>query len=305
MLDYLTTTSRRRLRNGTRAFTRVLDIGDARVFVDHGFQWDGVNNVWLTRARASYVVGAGPEFDLRPRGFLSRVLGIELGSPSGDPPFDDFFVVRSRAADRTYDALTTRVRSLLATEFDDARLMSDGRMIVLWREADFGREADAEAAAELVSEIARFESEALAALRSLPGSLYVAPSGPWDARRPPAAYTRSPATVRIAPVNREGRAVMSASAPCGREAAPFRVAIAADGAPDSLGERPGVTEGPIEQFPGVIGAGIEQIGPCVIECNRQEVTLTWGGLERNRQRLLAGASLIGELARTHSSGLYR
>lgn len=296
MIEYLTTTtSRRRLRRGTRAFTREVDLGDARVFVDHGFQWDGANNVWLTRARASFVMGVGPVFDIRPRGLLSRVLGIELGSPSGDPCFDEFFVVRTADAAATYEALTTRARSLLATSFEDARLISDGRLIVLWREGDFGREADAEVAAELVSEVARYGDAVMATLRNLPGTLYVAPSGNWDSRRPPAVYTRHPATVRIAPIERDGRAVMSATAPCGRSALPFKIEIGADGSVD----------GPVGHFPSDVGDAVVEVGPSVIECDRSQVVLTWPGLEKNRQRLLAGASLIAAFAHTQSTGLYR
>ena len=295
MLDYLTTSSRRALRRGRRAFTREVDVGEARIFVDHGFQWDGANNVWLTRARASFVLGVGPSFDIRPRGFLSRVLGIELGSPSGDPCFDDFFVVRSNDVAGTFEALTTRVRSLLATSFDDARLVSDGNMVVLWREGDFGRESDAALAVELVSEIAQYQSAAMAAVRTVPGSLYVPASGAWDARRPPAVYTRTPTPVRLAPMNCDGRPVMSASAACGRSARSFELAI--DGR--------GRIDGPLDRFPPGVGSTVDEVGPCAIECDTAQVTLMWPGLETDRQRLTAGAWLISALSRTHSSGLYR
>lgn len=295
MLDYLTTSSRRALRRGRRAFTKEVDVGDARIFVDHGFQWDGANNVWLTRARASFVLGVGPAFDIRPRGFLSRVLGIELGSPSGDPCFDDFFVVRSADVARTYEALTTRVRSLLAMSFDDARLVSDGNMVVLWREADFGRESDAALAIELVSEIVQYRSDAMTATRAIPGSLYVPASGAWDARRPPALYTRTPAPVRIAPTARNGRPVMSASAACGRSAPRFSLEL--DG-------RGGV-EGPLGLFPTSVAAAVAGVGRCTIECDTAEVALTWPTLETDRHRLMAGAALISAFARTQSSGLYR
>src|SRR5690606_11289895 len=128
---------RRRLRRGTRAFAREVDVGDARIFVDHGFQWDGANNVWLTRARGSFVMKAGPVFAIRPRGFRARVTGYQGGVASGDPCFDDFFSVRSDTPIETWEALTTRARWLLAGSFEDARLVSDGRMVTLWREGDF------------------------------------------------------------------------------------------------------------------------------------------------------------------------
>lgn len=295
MLDYLTTSSRRALRRGRRAFTKEVDIGEARIFVDHGFQWDGANNVWLTRARASYVLGVGPAFDIRPRGFFSRVFGIELGKPSGDPCFDDFFVVRTGDVARTYEALTTRVRSLLATSFDDARLVSDGNMVVLWREADFGRESDADLAIELVNEIVTYRSACMAATRAIPGSLYVPASGAWDTRRTPALYTRTPAPVRIAPLDQSGVPVMSASAACGRTAEEFSLKL--DGK--------GGVEGPVGMFPPSVAAAVTEVGRCAIECDTAEVTLTWPNLETDRHRLMAGAALISAFARTQSSGLYR
>ena len=94
MFDYVSG-ERRRLRYGTRSFIREIEIGDACIFVDHGFQWDGRKNVWITRARASYVLGSGPIFELRPRPLLARVAGFQGGTPSGDPCFDEFFSVRT------------------------------------------------------------------------------------------------------------------------------------------------------------------------------------------------------------------
>jgi hypothetical protein len=88
---------------------------------------------------------------------------------------------------------------------------------------------------------------------------------------------------------------MAASAPCGRAAPAFRVTI--DPERDS--------DGPIDLCPGRVGGIAEEIGACTIECDRREVTLAWSTLERSRQRLLAGADVIGAFARTHSSGLYR
>lgn len=158
MFEYLAARERRRLRRGTRAFTREVDDGFARVFVDHGFQWDGSNNVWLTRARAHFVLEGGPEFDIRPRSLLSRILGFQPGVSSGDPCFDDFFAVRTGDPEATWSALTTHVRSLLAGSFEDARLISNGRMVILWREGDFGREVDADAAVEIVSEVAHYQA---------------------------------------------------------------------------------------------------------------------------------------------------
>jgi hypothetical protein len=228
MFDYLAR-DRRRLRRGTRAFARAVDIGEACVFVDHGFQWDGSNNVWLTRARAAFVLEAGPEFDLRPRSLLNRMFGIGWRRAPIDPYFDEFFAVRTSSPGDAWDALTTRARTLLVGSFDDARLISDGHYVTLWREADFGREADAEAAAELVAEVVSFQIPVLDHLRRLPGAAYTPASGSWNDRKPPHVSISGPAPVRIGPTSLDGRPVIAVSAACGRATVPFSVRLIASG----------------------------------------------------------------------------
>ena len=224
MFEYLAR-DRRRLRRGTRAFAREVTIGEACVFVDHGFQWDGSNNVWLTRARAYFVMKAGPSFDLRPRSLWNRLMGVAGRSATIDPYFDEFFAVRT-SSPKTMGALTTRARTLLAATFDDARLVSDGRMVTLWStRAEFGREADGDTAAELVSEIVTFQTPALESFRRVPGAVYCGASGPWNARRPPRTELVAPVPVQIAPAELNGRPVTSVSAPCGRIVDPFAISL--------------------------------------------------------------------------------
>lgn len=289
MFDYLVG-ERRRLRRGMRAFVREVETDEVRVFVDHGFQWDGSANVWLTRARASFAVQAGPIFDVRPRSSLSRVLGYQGGVSCGDPCFDYFFAVRTPDPFGTWDALTTRARSLLAGEFEDARLVSDGTMVTLWREGDFGREVDAAAAIEIVQEVARYQSAALDALRRLPGAAYRPATGPWDARVAPAVELALPRTVRIGPVAHRGRPATQASAHCGRAAPPFAVAF------------DGEVTGPAD-VPDYLIEAAREIGAAGLWCDGNEVALRWPGLETRREVLLAGAGLV---ARTElGGGVYR
>lgn len=216
---------RRRLRRGTRAFAREVVVGEACVFVDHGFQWDGSNNVWLTRARATYVMQSGPRFDLRPRSLWNRLFGLGTRQAPLDPYFDAFFVVRTPAPAGTWEALTVRARTLLVGSFDDARLVSDGKTVTLWREGDFGREADAEAAAELVSEIVTWRTSALDPLRRLPGALYTPAAGRWDEREPPRVDLLASVQVQLRPMDLRGRPVIAVRAPCGRATAPFCIEL--------------------------------------------------------------------------------
>jgi len=292
MFEYLAR-DRRRLRRGTRAFARAVEIGEACVFVDHGFQWDGSNNVWLTRARASFVLEAGPEFDLRPRSLLNRMLGLGWRRAPIDPYFDEFFAVRTSSPEEAWDALTTRARTLLVGSFDDARLISDGHHVTLWREADFGREADAEAAAELVAEVVSYQSPVLDHLRRLPGATYAPASGPWNDRKPPHIFLSGPVPVRIGPASLSHRPVIAVSAACGRATTPFTVSLDAD---HDLAELAGAAS--------VLEAA-HDLGADTLRCDGHRVTLFWGGLETSRERLLSAANLVGSFASGRLGGLYR
>jgi hypothetical protein len=291
MFEYLAR-DRRRLRRGTRAFAREVPVGDACVFIDHGFQWDGTSNVWLTRARASFVVQAGPRFELRPRTIWNRVLGMSSRRSAIDPYFDAFFAVRTRCPSETWEALTARARTLLAAAFDDARLVSDGRMVTLWREADFGREADAEAAIELVAEVVGWRSGVLDSLRRLPGAVYRPPTGSWSERTAPVVELSGSAPVSIEPTDLDGRPVMVARAACGRTVEPFAIDLAA----------PQPTATAIT--PALITAA-RGLGGDRLACDGHAISLHWGSLETRREQLLAGANLVRALAPAGSHGLYR
>jgi hypothetical protein len=286
--------SRKRLRRGTRAFRREVDAGAARVFVDHGFQWDGSRNVWLTRARARFVLGAGPRFRLRPRWLFERLLGWPRGRPSGDPCIDDFFVALTEDPGSTWAALTLRARSLLARAFDDAELISDGNTVTLWREGDFGRESDAAAAIELVGEVVEFRFEIFERLRRLPGAVYRRSTGDWDEREPPSILLHVPAPVVLAPVRRRGGATLAARSPCGSDA--VRLTIDFDD-PDS------VADGASRL--GTRLATAARLAPRRLVCDGANVELIWPDLDVDRERILAGARWVAELAGCGHRAAYR
>ncbi len=296
MFEYLAR-DRRRLRRGTRAFAREVQIGEACVFLDHGFQWDGANNVWLTRARASFVMQAGPCFDLRPRTLWNRLTGVTSGAAAIDPYVAAYCAVRTPAPHHTWDALTTRARTLMACWFEDARLVSDGRMVTLWREADFGREADGDAAAELVGEIVSVGAAALEAYRRLPGARYTAASGPWYGRRPPTIEIVAPVPVQIEPAELHGRPVTSVSAACGRVTEPFAIALTGVGSVLGASYR-----GPVPR--GLIRAARE-LGAALLRCDGQRLALSWDTLETDRNRLTSASSLIASFAAGPGGGMYR
>lgn len=282
------------MRRGTRAFRREVDAGAARVFVDHGFQWDGASNVWMTRARARFVLGAGPRFRLRPRGLLERLIGWHSGQPSGDPAIDDFFVAHTNDCASAWAALTTRVRSLLVQAFADAELVSDGRTVVLWREGDFGRESDAEAAIELVSHVVGFRSQAFERLRRLPGAIYREARGGWQEREPPSVLLHLPAPVELHPVPSPHGATLATRSPCGADAA--RLDVDFDDPSSMAGGYRCLGEGL---------AAAAQLSPRRLRCDGDAVELVWPALEIERDRLLAGARLVAALAGSGHRSLYR
>jgi hypothetical protein len=288
---------RRRLRLGTRACSRVMDMGRVRVFIDHGFQWDGTQNVWLTRARACYVLEAGPVFDIKPRALIARVTGFFGGTPSGDPCFDNFFSVRTANAGATWGALTTRARSLLAGCFEDARLVSDGQLITLWREGDYGREADAEIAAETVAEIAGYRQEVIEELTHIPEADPYPASGPWDARKAPGVVLRLPTPVTVAPCAGARGAVLGIWSDCGRVVRPF--AVSADESGRLYGDASRLPDH--ARFASDSSDGI---GSCDIACDGRRIVLRFRELALPRERVLRGARLVAELSH-RATGLYR
>ena len=285
LLDVLDS-GRKRLRRGTRAFNHLVEINGAKIFVDHGFQWVWSSNVWLTRARACFVLGSGPRFRLRPRNLFERLVGWHAGRPSGDPCIDDFFVAHStpEEATPTWGALTTRARSILVRSFDDAQLVSDGKMVVLWREGDFGREADAAAGAELIADVATYRSHEFERLRSLPGAVYCPASGDWDDRRPATILLSIPEPVVIKTVPGPLGAVLAACAGCGSDIGQLRIDF---DDPTSIREGFARLNSPL--------AGLDHLDPRWLEVDGGEIQLVWRDLAVDRDRVLAGARWIGQL----------
>ena len=315
MFDYLAR-DRRRLRRGTRAFAREVIVGDACVFVDHGFQWDGARNVWLTRARASFIVGSGPAFELRPRSVWNRVFGLGWRHAAIDPYFDEFFAVRTLSPGLTWEALTTRARTLLVGSFEDGCLVSDGRHVTLWREGDFGRQADAEAAVELVAEVVSCGVEIMEPLRRLPATRYVPAAGPWSARRPPYVELAGSPPVEVGPLAVGSRPVIAVRAPCGRATEPFEMSfgrsargtgevdIAEGTVPGLAGAGPATVAPGARPMPSGLLEAARELGAARLHCDGHHVTMIMNGLMIERAPLLAAARLVRSWA-SGQLGVYR
>jgi hypothetical protein len=288
---------RRRRRMGRRAVSRELEIGRAKVLVDHGFQWDGVENVWLTRARTCFVMEAGPVFDIRPRSGLARVTSIFGGTSSGDHFFDHFFSVRGADPARIRSLLSTRVRFLLASSLADARLVSDGRRISLWREGRIGRGSDAAIASEIVSEIAHHQVEHLDTLSALPGADPYEAAGSWERVTAPGVVINGPTPVYVAPSPGARGPCTSVWADCGREVGRFLLRI------DEFGRAHGDHASlPLQAHFGNDSG--DAIGACVIVSSGRRVALRFPGLEDSVPRLQRAIELVRSIS-DHSRGVYR
>ena len=272
-------------------------MGMARVFVDHGFQWDGTKNIWLTRARATFVVGGGPVFAIRGRSSLSQLIGLQSGVPSGDPSFDNFFSVQTRDPGHTFNALTPRVRWLMASAFSDAHLVSDGHMVTLVREAEFGRERDSEIATELVSEIAHYRIKAIQAMFRLPYVRRLAMTGPWNERNLPSCVIDLEVPVTISPTcELSGHVATNATALCGGSTQPFTAYLDQDGDWSVIAAN--------DNKPTLVKTNPE-FGPATVICDGNAVRLWWTNLVSKKEKLLQGARLVAALANSHRGGFFR
>lgn len=288
---------RKELRQGIRSISKEIDSGMARVFVDHGFQWDGTKNIWLTRARASFVVGGGPVFDLRGRSGISQFIGLQSGTLSGDPSFDSFFSVQTRDPAHTFSALTPRVRWLMASAFSDAHLVSDGHMLTLVREAEFGRERDSEIAVELVSEIAHYRIQAIRAMFGLPHVRKQAMAGPWDERNLPSCVVNLEVPVTLSPTcELTGNVATNASAYCGNATQPFTAYLDQDGDWSVIAANDNVPK---------LTKTSPEFGPATVVCDGNAVRLWWTKLVSKKEKLMQGARLVAALANSHRGGFFR
>ena len=182
----------------------------------------------------------------------------------------------------------------MARAFDDAQLISDGRMVTLLREADFGREADAAAAAELVAEVVTYRADRFKQLRRLPGAVFRRADGGWDERSSPTILLHLPSPVLLEPVPSPTGATLAATAECGGVSRRVRI---------DFGDPTSVLDGCAR-----IGANLgllNQLGLRSLTCDGSKVSLVWKSLKVPRELILAGARLASDLAGNGRQALYR
>jgi len=107
-------------------------VGHVIVRLDLHTVGSGKHTQYFTRARASYALGAGPAYEIRPEGIaqmFSKALGgqdLELG---GDRAFDEAFVVRTDDPEGTRAAWTPRCKRWLVDHLSSAKALSGGERV--------------------------------------------------------------------------------------------------------------------------------------------------------------------------------
>jgi hypothetical protein len=158
--------------------------------------------------------------------------------------------------------LPEHVRELLGGRFAHARLRAERGLVTLTHAGTFASQEELDAAVVIVAELARVGVAAVHALRELPGAVYEAPRGAWDARTPP-RVTLPAHGVTFEIVARDGAAVTIATTELPRAAA---LAPRDDAA--------------------------RAVGAASLRADDGVLTLAWPAIELDGARLLAGAELV-------------
>lgn len=161
------------------------EIGNVAVNVTLLTEGAGDSSTTYTLVRAGWLLGSGPELRVTSANVLTR-MGRALGLqdvPTGDPAFDDAFIVKAPVADAVHALLDQRARRAMSSlrtgrlnasassvEYRVSRIMADPTMFAI--------------AMELVAQVAAMGSAHVALLQQLPGQFTHA-HGPWNSRTAP------------------------------------------------------------------------------------------------------------------------
>jgi hypothetical protein len=243
------------------------------------------------RARACYVLPAGPEFSLASRrgvtGLLLGFGGHDVGL--GDEELDNRFSLKSKTPEMAKLAWQDGAAEKLHPQ---ATVFSDGKVVDLqitgWKHSNIALDN----AVDLVAQLAAADVFGVAALAALPDAAMEYRDGPWDHPSPPEACVLMPDPVRLGPVIDGGPPVTRARANCAKRE-PFRIAVR-DGEAE-------VTAG----NPEIAVDDLDVPGDGDVVCWGDEISFTWTTIITNPDDLMAGAHLVATLARPPAEGVYR
>jgi hypothetical protein len=273
-----------------------VDVGDVRVRFELNLGIPAPRSR-VTICRARWLVPCGPRFDIEPgtMGAIGKLLGADDVVLGLDPEFDRRHVVKTGDPDAVRRAWSPRaIRLFLA--LGHANICSDGRTIDLGRDLS-DSPAVMDAMIDLVGELAGADLFGTRALRKLPGATYHPPTGPWNARTTPHAVIERPVPVTLMPVVVDERAVTRATVGDGPRAQRIEITVHEDG---TIQPADGAA-----LVPPAAAALLDRLGHGTLVIDGADTSFTWRAVERDAERLLAGARLLAILAGGPALGAYR
>ena len=145
-----------------------LRVGEARVALDI-FELDtgSSNRLLCMRARAGFVLGAGPTFEIRPE---SEIFASEDDVNFADPAFDGVFRVTTDDPTAVRALLAAPLRAIIVQDGNMRSVRSDGASVVVLAMMPSASPARSLALVKLAGTLASWGDEALSTLRALPGA---------------------------------------------------------------------------------------------------------------------------------------
>lgn len=273
-------------------------VAHAEVRLDVVRESNGNTTIDVTRARARFVIGAGPAFEVTQAGLLSGVarnLGVQ-DLDLGNASFRYHFTVKGDDLDGTKAAWTGPIQRTLAERFPSATVWSDGTLVRLTLAGALEDPARLNGVLDVVSALASVGVAELQAFAELPEATLIPASGPWDNPSAPqlrltTAHGEATATLMWV----KGGPHLWLTLPTSRDLPPFRMVVrngAADGLPM------GLLSEYVQRLLGLLDGVLLLSEPGKLD-------VRWLGIP-TPDGLMAGAKLLGELAgSTHHVGAFR
>lgn len=275
-----------------------ITVEQAHVHLDLATRMFGDTKVYVTRAQARYVIGAGPTFEVVPVGLLTGLLR-NMGAQDelfGDARFNSLFVVRGRDFRGTQSAWAAATQRTLAERLPPATVSSDGTRVTLEIAGALEDAPRLHAVLDVVGAVASVGAAAFQALTALPNSTATPASVTGSSVRPPQLRITTDHGDATASLHwKKGGPCLWLTLPTGKELPPFRVIV-----------RKGKTEG---IPPGRLGSDsrhlLDALDGALLLSEAGKLDVQWLGIP-TPEGLRAGAQLLSELAGgTHRVGVFR
>ena len=253
-----------------------------------------------TRAQAYFMLDAGPNFSVWRKGFLSNLgsaIGLQDEVLGTDSAFDDMFVVKCKSPDETRAVWTPQAMELMREHLEAGVVHTTDGWISLKVRGMVDDPACMKAMLQVVGELANSDVCGLAALQSLPGATYRAPTGPWNERTAPAVELEiSGAVVTLSPAyidedDEDDEGITTCAVTHGIRAGEFLDLV--------IG---GHSEA---ELPAEAKKHADRAGAGRLVCEEGTASFTWSSIETDVERLQAGARLVAFFTSPAAEGAFR